>query len=89
MGFLPIPWPRAVVLAVLGEAGTSLRKLLAVSLAASFVSMGGYLAIGYWIGEPAVEAMRVYGNYLWYVSLAILAVVLGQAWLRQRQRRAG
>ena len=89
VGFLPIPWPRAVVLAVLGEAGTSLRKLLAVSLAASFVSMGGYLAIGYWIGEPAVEAMRVYGNYLWYVSLAILAVVLGQAWLRQRQRRAG
>lgn len=89
VGMLPIPLPRAVVLAVLGEAGTSLRKLLTVSLVSSFVTMGCYLAIGYWIGEPAVELMRVYGNYLWYVSLGILAVVLVQYWWRQRSRSAG
>jgi hypothetical protein len=29
--------------------------------------------------------MRTYGNYLWYVSLAILVVVIGQYWLRQRR----
>ncbi len=86
VGFLPIPLPRAVVLAVLGEAGTSLPKLLTVSLLSSSASMGAYLGIGYWIGEPAVEAMRVYGSYLWYVTLAILAIVLGQAWWKQRQQ---
>ena len=85
VGFLPIPLPRAVILAVLGEAGTSLRKLLTVSVISSFITTGAYLAIGYWIGEPAVDVMRTYGNYLWYVSLAILVVVIGQYWLRQRR----
>lgn len=84
VNFLPIPLPRAVILAVLGEAGTSLKKLLTVSIISSFVTTGCYLAIGYWIGEPAVEAMNLYGKYLWYVSLAILVIVVGNAWWKQR-----
>ncbi len=85
--FLPIPLPRAVILAVLGEAGTSLKKFLTVSVVASFVTTGGYLAVGYWIGEPAVAVMDAYGRYLWYVSLVILVVVVWQSW-RKSQARA-
>lgn len=77
---------RGVVVAVLGEAGTSLAKFLTVSIASSAVVVGACLAAGYWIGEPAVALMQTYGTYLWYVSLAILVVVVVQAWLRQRQR---
>lgn len=79
---------RGVIVAVLGEAGTSLAKFLTVSLISSAVVVGGCLAAGYWIGEPAVALMQTYGNYLWYVSLAILVVVVAQTWWRQRQRPA-
>lgn len=86
--FLPLPLPRAVIFAVLGEAGTSLRKFLSVSVLASFVSAGCYLAVGYWIGEPAVAAMDAYGRYLFYLSLAILVVLLGSYWWKNRQAPA-
>ncbi len=77
--FLPLPIPRGVIFAVLGEAGTSLRTFLTVSVSASFVSTAGYLAIGYRIGEPAVKLMDAYGRYLLWVSLAILAFVVVNA----------
>lgn len=83
---LPIPLPRAVILAVLGEAGTSLRKLLTVSLASSFVMMGIYLALGYGIGEPAVAAVETYGRYLWYVTLALIVGIIANAWWKNRAK---
>lgn len=85
VNFLPIPLPRAVILAVLGEAGTSLKKLLVVSFGASAVTTGGYLWIGYQFGEPAKDLIQAYGNYLWYVSLAILVVVIVNYWRQQRR----
>jgi len=87
VNFLPIPLPRAVILAVLGEAGTTLKKFLTVSIIASFVTTGGYLAIGDWIGEPAVAVMTVYGKYLWYVSIAILIGVFANYWWRNRNQQ--
>ncbi len=86
VNFLPIPLPRAVILAVLGEAGTSLKKFLTVSIIASLVTTGCYLAIGYWIGPPAVEAMTAYGKYLWYVSIALLVGVFANYWWRNRNQ---
>ncbi|MCC6497844.1 MAG: VTT domain-containing protein [Propionibacteriaceae bacterium] len=87
--FLPIPLPRGVIFAVLGEAGTSLRKFLTVSIASSFISTGAYLWIGYSIGAPAVATMDAYGRYLWYVSLAILVVMVANYWWKQRKQAAG
>ncbi len=83
--FLPIPLPRAVIFVVLGEAGTSLRKFLTVAIASSFVSTGGYLAVGYWIGAPAVAAMDAYGRYLLWVSVAILVAIIANYWWKQRR----
>lgn len=86
IGFLPIPLPRGVILAVLGEAGISLRKFLTISILCSFVTNGAYLALGFWIGEPAVQVMNVYGGYLVWVSIAILVVIVFQVWRTQRKR---
>ncbi len=83
--FLPIPLPAGVIYAALGAAGTSLRKFLTVCLASSLVSTAGYLALGRWIGEPAVQLVDTYGRYLWYVSLAILVGMLAVYWWRQRR----
>jgi membrane protein DedA with SNARE-associated domain len=85
VGFLPIPLPRGVILVVLGEAGTSLRKFLTVSVICSFITNGAYLALGYWIGEPAVKVMEVYGQYLVWVSVAILVVMVVSIWWKQRK----
>jgi len=88
VGFLPIPLPRGVILVVLGEAGTSLRKFLTVSVICSFITNGAYLALGYWIGEPAVKVMEAYGQYLVWVSVAILVVMVVSIWWKQRKPAA-
>jgi membrane protein DedA with SNARE-associated domain len=77
---------RGVVVAVLGEAGTSLTKFLSVSIVSSAIVNGLCLAAGYWIGEPAVALMDAYGKYLTWVSLAILLFLIAQVWWKQRQR---
>ncbi|MEA4944182.1 MAG: VTT domain-containing protein [Propionicimonas sp.] len=83
--YLPLPIPSGVVYLVLGEAGTSLKKFITVTLVSSLIAGGVYLGIGYWIGEPAVVAMDTYGRYLWYVSLALLVFVIWNAWRQARQ----
>lgn len=88
IGFLPLPLPRGVILVVLGEAGTSLRKFLTVSVVCSFITNGVYLALGYWIGEPAVKVMEAYGQYLVWVSVGILVVMVVGIWWKQRKAAA-
>jgi membrane protein DedA with SNARE-associated domain len=88
VGFLPLPIPRGVILAVLGETGTSLRKFLTVSFVCSVITNGAYLALGYQIGEPAVQVMNAYGGYLVWVSVALVVVLIGQAYWRQSRRSA-
>ncbi len=84
--FLPIPIPAAVVYAALGAAGTSLRKFLTVGFLSALVTTAGYMALGYWIGEPAVAVVDTYGTYLWYVSIAIIVGMLSVYFYRERKR---
>lgn len=87
--FLPIPLPSGVIYAALGAAGTTLRKFLTVGFLSSLVTTAGYVALGYWIGEPAVHLIDVYGRYLWYLSIAILVGMVAVAIWRSRQGGAG
>ena len=86
--FLPIPLPAGVIYAVLGEAGTTLRKFLTVTIGSALVTTAGYMYLGYQIGEPAVALMEAYGQYLWYLSLAILLGMLVTWWWRNRAGRS-
>lgn len=72
--FLPIPG--AVIYAVLGAAGTSLKRFVTVTVAGAFVSGLGFFALGYWIGEPAVAALEEFGKYMWYVSIALIVGIV-------------
>ncbi|MDR1851145.1 MAG: VTT domain-containing protein [Propionibacteriaceae bacterium] len=86
--YLPIPIPAAVIYAVLGEAGTSLKKFLGVDIASALVMQSIYLALGWWIGEPAVKVMEVYTQYMWYISFALLVgVVVFAVWSTKRQMK--
>lgn len=82
--FTPLPMPAGVIYAALGAAGTKLWKFLTVGGISALISTAGYLYLGYWIGEPAVELVQQYGQWLWYVSLAILAGMIGLFWWQNR-----
>ncbi|WP_052462218.1 DedA family protein [Nigerium massiliense] len=85
--FLPIPLPAGVIYAALGAAGTTLRKFLIVGFCSALATSAGYIALGYWIGEPAVRLLDDYGRYLWYVSIAILVGMVAVAVWRSRQQK--
>ena len=87
ISMIPFVPGRGVVVAVLGEAGTSLRRFLTVSVISSAVVNAGMLWLGIQIGEPAVEAVRLYGNYLLWLSGAVLVGTVVVAYRRQQHTR--
>lgn len=88
--YLPLPIPAGVVYAVLGMAGTSLKKFLIVDFSASLAATGIYFALGYALGAPAVAIVEQYSQYLWYISIGILVVMLvGYWWKESQKKRAG
>ncbi len=86
--YLPLPIPAGVVYAVLGMAGTSLRKFLIVDFLASLLSTSIYFGLGYLLGEPAVAIVEQYSQYLWYLSIGILVVMLGGYWWTENRKKA-
>ena len=77
-----------MVYAALGAAGTKLSKFLIVSFLSSLFTSGLYVYLGWSIGEPAVAALDAYGQYLWYLSLAILAGMLFMAFRNRNRKKA-
>ncbi|MDR1387139.1 MAG: hypothetical protein LBJ44_06035 [Propionibacteriaceae bacterium] len=86
--FLPVPFPMPIVYAAVGAAGVKLGRFLGTVLACSLVFQTGYLALGWWIGQPAVDLVDLYARYMWYATAAILVGMLALAWWRSRRRRA-
>ena len=84
VALLPIPLPSGVIFVVLGAAGTSLRKFLAIVWCASAVLTGGYIALGYAIGEPAVALVEQYSKWLLWASVAILVGMVVVWWWKGR-----
>jgi membrane protein DedA with SNARE-associated domain len=87
--YLPIPIPSAVIYAVLGWAGTSLRKFLIVDAIGALLSTAAYMGLGYLLGAPAVQIVEQYNQYLWYVSLVILVFMVGSVFVNERRRGRG
>jgi membrane protein DedA with SNARE-associated domain len=85
--FLPIPFPMPIVYAAIGAAGTSLKKFLPPVFLTSLVFQAGYLALGWWIGEPAVKLMNLYAQYMWYAVLIIFAGMIATWWWRSHKEK--
>jgi membrane protein DedA with SNARE-associated domain len=82
--FLPIPFPMPIVFAALGAAQTPLKRFLPPVIACSALFQAAYLGLGWWIGEPAVTLVNLYAQYMWYVTIGILVVMLAGWWWRNR-----
>jgi len=86
--FLPIPFPMPIVYAAIGASGTPLKRFLPPVFLISCFFQAGYLALGWWIGEPAVAIVNLYAKYMWYVMLVILIGMVGTWWWRQRTAKS-
>jgi len=83
--FLPIPFPMPIVYAAIGAAGTPLKRFLPPVIVCSLIFQAGYLALGWWIGEPAVKLVNLYAQFMWYVVAGILVMMLIGWWVRGRR----
>lgn len=81
-----IPLPSAVIFAALAATGMRWRTFLIVNAVSAFVTRAGFMYLGYQLGEPAVEVVRLIADYSWYISLAILGGML-LAWLVRKLGR--
>lgn len=89
LGHVPyLPVPRSIVCAVLGAAGTRLRRLLVIDLLFSFLLAGVFVWLGWQIGEPAVAALEEFGKYMWYVSIVLLVGVFYVAFRNAKKQNA-
>ncbi len=82
--YLPVPFPAALVYAAVGMAGMRLWVFLLIHLFGAGTAQALYLWLGWSIGEPAVEVVKVYANYMMYLSFGILAFMLATWWWRRR-----
>jgi membrane protein DedA with SNARE-associated domain len=85
--YLPLPLPMALIYAAVGASGMRLRKFLIIDIIAAAVMQAGYLAIGWWIGEPAVRIVRIYADYSLYVTFGVLGVMLVTWWWRRSRTK--
>lgn len=88
VSFLPLPLPMNIILVAVGAAGTRFRTFLPVALLAALAVKAAWIALGYWIGEPAVTVVETYAWVLWIISLVLLAAMLVSYFWRQRAKGA-
>ncbi len=88
LAYVPIPLPiMQVVFVLTGAQGWSLRRFILLDAAASFTWSLGFLALGYGLGEPAVELLRMYARIANYVAIALIVVIVVGAMRRGRTTR--
>lgn len=83
--FLPIPLPASVIYAALAASGMSWRKFLFLDVVFGFMLQSLYLYLGFRIGEPAVDVVKIYADYAWYVTIGIIVVMIVSAMWRSKR----
>jgi membrane protein DedA with SNARE-associated domain len=81
--FLPIP--TALIYAVVGWTGMRLWRFVAYNILGSALWTGMCVALGYAIGQSAVDAAKAVSHYALWVSLGlVVAIIARQAWRMRR-----
>jgi hypothetical protein len=83
--YLPIPIPAAVIYATVAMAGMSWKKFWVVNFIGAVVIQCTWVALGFWLGEPARKVVEAYAQISMYVAFALLgAVFIGIFWNRKK-----
>lgn len=84
-----LPIPSAIVYAAVGAGGMRLRTFLLVDLAGALTMRALYMYLGFRLGQPAIDVVKVIGDYSMWLALAILAgMIVTALWRRWRRRTA-
>ncbi|MVA76488.1 DedA family protein [Auraticoccus sp. F435] len=87
--YLPLPLPTWVVTPAVAIAGMRWRTWWITSILCAVVLQCGWVALGFWLGEPARVVVEAYARISGYVAIGLVVVVLVTVFLRQsRQSRA-
>ncbi|MFW6597499.1 DedA family protein [Propionibacteriaceae bacterium Y2011] len=81
-----VPIPAAIIYGALGISGTSLRKFLILDIVFALITRAGYMALGFWVGQPAVDFLEIYGRYAWYLSIAIIVGIVVVSIVRSQRK---
>jgi membrane protein DedA with SNARE-associated domain len=81
-----LPVPSVLIFAAAGWAGMSLLTFLILDVISALLWIGLLTALGYGMGQTAVDAVNKFGDYSLYVTIALVVVVIGrQIWTTRRQ----
>lgn len=83
--YLPIPIPAAVIYATVAMAGMSWKKFWIVNIIGAVVIQCTWVALGFWLGEPARVVVEAYAQISMYVAFALLAAVFIGVFLNRKK----
>ena len=83
--YLPIPIPAAVIYATVAMAGMSWKKFWVVNFIGATVIQCTWVALGFWLGEPARRVVEAYAKISMYVAFALLAAVFIGVFLNRKK----
>jgi membrane protein DedA with SNARE-associated domain len=86
--YLPIPIPAAVIYATVAMAGMSWKKFWIVNIIGAVIIQCTWVALGFWLGEPARRVVEAYANISMYVAFALLIGVFAGVILQRRRAAA-
>ena len=73
--FLPFI-PNVIVYAFVGLAGMRLRVFLLIDFVGALLYRSIFLYLGYRIGEPAKDVVDKIADYSWYITIALIVLVI-------------
>ncbi len=87
LAYMPIPLPLMQVVFVLsGAAGMSLKRFLLYDYIASTLWLVLFFALGWRLGEPAVDVLDAYARIAGYVAIGLIVVIVaGSLWRGRKQ----
>ncbi|SDD84071.1 DedA family protein [Auraticoccus monumenti] len=86
VSYLPIPLPTSVVTPAVAIAGMRWRTFWTTHILCTIVLQSCWVALGFWLGEPARVVVEGYARISLWVSLALLVVVVVTVVVRQRRQ---
>lgn len=80
------PLPTPLVYAAAGWAGMRLRLFLLLDVLGTLLWTGSWAILGYWIGEPVVDAVKAFAKYSNYATIAIVVVIVARQMFNLRRQ---
>ena len=87
IAYVPIPLPiMAVVFVLAGASGMTLRRFIALDALSCGLWLALYFVLGFAVGDPIVEVLKVYARVANYVAIGLVVVVVVMVFTRSAKQ---